>query len=65
MASEVTSSIEVEINLMDLLSLAGIELPQTPTTGSTQELPKKIKLEKLTRRFPLDTVFTICHRKFR
>jgi hypothetical protein len=48
MASEVTSSIDVEINLMDLLSLTGIELPQTPTSGSTQELPQKIKLEKIT-----------------
>jgi hypothetical protein len=43
MASEVTSSIE--INLQDVLSLLGIELPQIPTTGSTNPLPNKIKLE--------------------
>ena len=43
-----TSSIEIEINLMDVLSLVGIELPQTPATGSLPELPKKIKLEKIT-----------------
>lgn len=42
-----TSSIEVEIDLQDVLSLAGIELPQTPLSGSNSELPKKIKLEKI------------------
>jgi hypothetical protein len=48
MASEVTSSIEIEVDLQDILSLAGIELPQTPQSGSNSELPKKIKLEKIT-----------------
>jgi len=46
--SQNTSSIEIEIDLQDVLSLAGIELPQVSQTGSLPELPKKIKLEKIT-----------------
>jgi len=45
MASEVTSSIEID--LQDILSLVGIELPQIPPTGSIPPLPKKIKLETI------------------
>jgi hypothetical protein len=45
MASEVTSSIEID--LQDILSLVGIELPQIPPTGSFPSLPKKIKLETI------------------
>jgi hypothetical protein len=52
MASEVTgtnntSSIELEIDLKDVLSLAGIELPQIPASGSLPQLPKKIKFETI------------------
>ena len=42
-----TSSIEVEIDLQQVLSLVGIELPQVPSTGSFPELPKKIKLKEI------------------
>jgi hypothetical protein len=45
MASEVTSSIEID--LQEILSLVGISLPQTPPTGSLSPLPKKIKLETI------------------
>ena len=43
-----TSSIEIEIDLQDILSLAGVELPTIPQSGSLPELPKKIKLENIT-----------------
>ena len=45
-----TSSIEVEIDLQQVLSLVGISLPPTPTlpfSGSLPEIPKKIKLESI------------------
>jgi hypothetical protein len=42
-----TGSIEVEIDLQQVLSLVGIDLPQIPTTGSLPELPKKIKLKSI------------------
>ena len=51
MASEVTgsnntSSIELEIDLNDVLSILGISLPVSiPSSGSLPELPKKIKLK--------------------
>ena len=45
MASEVTSSIEID--LQDILSLVGIELPQVPTSGSIPPFPQKIKLENI------------------
>jgi hypothetical protein len=45
MASEVTSSIEID--LQDILSLVGIELPQVPTSGSIPPFPQKIKLEDI------------------
>ena len=43
-----TGSIEIEIDLQQVLSLVGINLPQTPSTGSFPELPKKIKLQEIT-----------------
>ena len=42
-----TGSIEIEIDLQQVLSLVGIELPQVPSTGSFPELPKKIKLKEI------------------
>jgi hypothetical protein len=50
MASEVTGSnntgsIELEIDLNDILSILGISLPIVPTSGSLPELPKKIKMK--------------------
>jgi hypothetical protein len=45
-----TSSIEVEIDLQQVLSLVGIDLPNTgslPPTGSLPEPPKKIKLQSI------------------
>lgn len=36
-----------EIDLQQVLSLIGIELPQIPNTGSPSELPKKIKFKKI------------------
>ena len=50
MASEVTGSnntgsIELEIDLNDILSILGISLSTVPTSGSLPELPKKIKLK--------------------
>ena len=45
MASEVTSSIEID--LQEVLSLVGISLPQAPPSGSIPPFPKKIKLETI------------------
>jgi len=45
MASEVTSSIEID--LQEVLSLVGISLPQAPPSGSLPPFPKKIKLETI------------------
>ena len=50
MASEVTGSnntgsIELEIDLNDILSILGISLSTVPTSGSLPELPKKIKMK--------------------
>ena len=42
-----TGSIEIEIDLQQVLSLVGIELPQVPSTGSFPELPKKIKFKEV------------------
>lgn len=42
-----TSSIEIEIDLQQVLSLVGINIPQLPNTGSLPEFPKKIKLKKV------------------
>jgi hypothetical protein len=47
MASEVTGSIELEIDLNDVLSLLGIELPTIPTAGSIKPIPQKIKLKTI------------------
>ena len=43
-----TSSIEVEIDLQQILSLVGIDIPTIPPTGSLPEPPKKIKLKSIT-----------------
>jgi hypothetical protein len=48
MATDLPNIDPSEINLQDILSLSGIELPQTSQTGSLSELPEKIKLEKIT-----------------
>jgi hypothetical protein len=42
-----TSSIEIEIDLQQVLSLVGINIPQIPSTGSLPEIPKKIKLKEI------------------
>jgi hypothetical protein len=42
-----TGSIEIEIDLQQVLSLVGIDIPQIPSTGSLPELPKKIKLQEV------------------
>jgi hypothetical protein len=42
---DTTTTSSIEIDLGQLLSLVGIELPQIPPTGSISPLPKKIKLE--------------------
>ena len=42
-----TGSIEIEIDLQQVLSLVGIDIPQIPSTGSLPELPKKIKLKEV------------------
>ena len=42
-----TGSIEIEIDLQQVLSLVGINIPQLPNTGSLPEIPKKIKLKKV------------------
>jgi len=42
-----TSSIEIEIDLQQVLSLIGINIPQLPNTGSLPEFPKKIKLKEI------------------
>jgi hypothetical protein len=42
-----TSSIEIEIDLQQVLSLVGIDIPTIPPTGSLPELPKKIKLKSI------------------
>lgn len=47
MASEVTGSIELEIDLNDVLSILGVTLPSTPPSGSLPELPKKLKFETI------------------
>jgi hypothetical protein len=41
------TEIEIEIDLQQVLSFVGIELPQVPSTGSFPELPKKIKLKEI------------------
>ncbi len=50
MASEVTGSnntgsMELEIDLNDVLSILGITPISVPTTGSLPEIPKKIKFK--------------------
>jgi hypothetical protein len=50
MASEVTgsnntSSMELDIDLNDVLSILGINLPSVPVSGSLPELPKKLKFK--------------------
>jgi hypothetical protein len=50
MASEVTGSnntgsIELEIDLNDVLSILGINIPNVPVSGSLPQLPKKIKFK--------------------
>jgi hypothetical protein len=50
MASEITgsnttSSIALEVDLNDILSILGISLPTVPTSGSLPELPNKIKMK--------------------
>ena len=52
MASEVTgsnntNSVELEIDLNDVLSILGITLPSTPPSGTLPELPKKLKFETI------------------
>jgi hypothetical protein len=42
-----TGSIEIEIDLQQVLSLVGINIPQIPSTGSLPEIPKKIKLKEV------------------
>jgi hypothetical protein len=42
-----TSSIEIEIDLQQVLSLVGIDIPTIPSTGFLPELPKKIKLKSI------------------
>jgi hypothetical protein len=45
--SQNTGSIEIEIDLQQVLSLVGLDIPQLPGTGSLSELPKKIKLKEV------------------
>jgi hypothetical protein len=42
-----TGSIEIEIDLQQVLSLVGIDIPTIPPTGSLPEPPKKIKLQSI------------------
>jgi len=42
-----TGSIEIEIDLQQVLSLVGIDIPTIPPTGSLPEPPKKIKLKSI------------------
>jgi hypothetical protein len=42
-----TGSIEIEIDLQQVLSLVGIDLPQIPNASSLPELPKKIKFKEI------------------
>jgi hypothetical protein len=42
-----TGSIEIEIDLQQVLSLVGIDIPQIPNAGTLPELPKKIKLKEV------------------
>jgi len=41
------TEIEIEIDLQQVLSLVGIELPQVPSTGSLPKLPNKIQLKEI------------------
>jgi hypothetical protein len=52
MATEITgsnntNSVELEIDLNDVLSILGITLPSTPPSGTLPELPKKLKFETI------------------
>ena len=41
--SDPSGSMEIEIDFLKLLSLAGINLPNIPPTGSIPSPPKKVK----------------------
>jgi hypothetical protein len=40
-------AVDIEIDLQQVLSLIGINIPQLPNTGSLPEFPKKIKLKEV------------------